>query len=569
MVGEPLNELSLEVDDKELVSLAKKWKGRWESSEKKVELEKKQTENEKYWKGDHHTNAQKQTGKRDPVDNLVFEALETFLPVATRQNPEPVIGADDTPEGELVGRKVEKRLIDIADTVRLKLKIKKAARHWALFYLGCIKLGWSMQKNEIAVQVIRPQQLILDPDAITDECEYDGEYVGEYKTDTATDLITRFPEKETDIKDKVENKLGTKLRYIEWWTNDYLFWELEGMILGKAKNPNWNYDKNVENQVMNEFGQVQMVQETVPGVNHFPNPRVPFAFLSVFNLGKGPMDETNLIEQVLPTQDIINKRVRQIDRNADQMNAGAVVSGEAFTKEQASQVANALRRGETVWVPRGNVNNVYKRDAGVPMPDFVYQSLIDSRNELRNVFGTTGLSSSGIKGEDTVRGKILIKGTDTDRTSPVVDHLEQFADYIFNWMVQLMYVHYDAPHKVSTTQGSDTISNVELFEHPVTVSVKEGSMIPKDRMTTRNEAIDLWNAQALDPLTLFERLEDPNPLQSAQRLFLWKTNPAALFPELAPAPLLPPPEGSPQPGAPPPEETLPVEQDLLNQVPIQ
>jgi hypothetical protein len=456
-------------------------------------------------------------------------------------------------------------LIDIADTLRLKLKIKKSARHWALYYLGCIKLGWSMKKNEMAVRVVRPQNLILDPDAITDECEYEGEYLGEYQTDTASNLIQRFPQHEKDIKDKAKEKLGTKVRYIEWWTEEYLFWEFDGLILGKAKNPNWNYESTVVRDITDEYGAVSQVQETIPAQNHFSSPKIPFAFLSVFNLGKGPTDNTNQIEQSLATQDVINKRVKQIDRNADQMNAGAIVSGDAFTKEQAKMVADALRKGQTIWVPRGNVNSVYKRDTGSAMPEFIYQSLVDSRNELRNVFGTTGLSSSGIKGEDTVRGKILIRGTDTDRATLIIDHIEQFADYIFNWMVQLMYVHYDSPHKVSTTQGSETIVNVELYEHPVTITVKNGSMIPKDRLTIRNEAIDLWSAGALDPITLFERLEDPTPLETAKRLFLWKVNPAALFPGVLPAPA---PIVNESGGA-IPEEPAPVEgQNLLNEVPI-
>ena len=63
------------------------------------------------------------------------------------------------------------------------------------------------------------------------------------------------------------------------------------------------------------------------------------------------------------------------------------------------------------------------------------------------------------------------------------------------------------------------------------VSVKEGSLIPKDDLTKRNEAIDLWSAGALDPITLFERLDDPNPYETAKKLFLWKTMPQLLFAE--------------------------------------
>lgn len=573
VASEQLGELSLDKEDDELIELSKTWKNRWETSESRKELERKQKENERYWLGDHYTSSQKQTGKKEPIDNLIFESLETFLPTANKQNPEPIVSASKDPQARIVAKKIEQRLIDIADVIRLKLKIRKATRHWVLYYLGVIKMGWSVKNNEIAIKVIRPQLLILDPDAITDECEYDGEYLGEYKTDTAVDLISRFPDKETIIKDKIgKDKLGTKLRYIEWWTNEYLFWELEGKILGKNKNPHWNYDSKQPQKTVDEYGVETENEVDVPGVNFFSNQKIPYAFLSVFNLGKGPVDDTSLIEQVIPTQDVVNKRTTQIDRNADGMNAGAVVSGDVFTKEQAKQVGDALRKGQTVWVPRGNVNNVYKRDAGVALPQFVYQSLIDSRNEIRNIFGTSGLSSSGIKSEETVRGKILIKGSDTDRASLVVDYLEQFADYIFNWMVQLMFVYYDEPRNVSKSQGDETIINTELFPYSFGVSVKEGSMIPKDSLTERNEAVDLWSANAISAVELYEKLDFPNPRESAKNLLLWQMvqkgvlPPQILFPDF-PVPQIPQVIGE-QPREIAPEAEV-ESSNLLDSVPIQ
>src|SRR3990167_1508109 len=256
IVSELSDELTLKKSDKELKELAEQWEQKWEKSGFRQELERKQKENEKYYLSEHYTNAQKQSGKREIVDNLIFESLETALPFYTKQKGEPMVYSDDTPQGAVLAKKVTERLIDLADTIRLRLKIKKSVRHWAVYYLGCIKLGWSMQKNEIAVQVVRPQELILDPDAVTDECEYDGEYLGHYRTDFAQDLTIRFPEKAQDIKKLVDGKLGTKVRYVEWWTNDYVFWTLKDTVLSKSKNPHWNYDEETIQNFTDEFGMV-------------------------------------------------------------------------------------------------------------------------------------------------------------------------------------------------------------------------------------------------------------------------------------------------------------------------
>lgn len=56
----------------------------------------------------------------------------------------------------------------------------------------------------------------------------------------------------------------------------------------------------------------------------------------------------------------------------------------------------------------------------------------------------------------------------------------------------------------------------------LSVTVKEGSLIPKDPLTKRNEAIQLWGAGAIDPRTLFDRLEYSDPNESAKQLILWQ-----------------------------------------------
>jgi len=298
-------------------------------------------------------------------------------------------------------------------------------------------------------------------------------------------------------------------------------------VLGKAKNPHWNYEPiEIVPESVDEFGQVIPAQTAI--LNHFSSRKIPFAFLSIFNLGKGPFDETNQLEQVIPLQDVINKRQQQIDRNADRMNAGNVFSGQAFTRDQATQADRAINAGKGVWVPRGDVNTAYKREAGTSIPPFIYQSLVDYRNELRNVFGTTGLSPEGIRREDTVRGKIITKGLDTDRATPIVDHVEQFVDYIFNWMVQLMYVYYDEPRMVSRAQGATTLVNRELI-HPLVVSIKEGSLIPKDRLTIANQSVDLAVQGKMSLIDLYKNLEFPNPEETAANVWLEANAPHVLF----------------------------------------
>ena len=526
VVSDLLPELKLEMKDDELIALKNQWLDNW--SKVSGDLAKKREDNENYWLGKQYS-YDTDDSDHPLVDNIVFESLETFLPIITKQKAEPLVSSIG---GEMTetANKVRKQLSYWADKERLNLKIKKAVRFWALDFVGCIKMGWSMEKNDIVAIPIKPENLILDADSYIDDTEYLGDYLGEYREDSGANLLKRFPSKKDIINEECKYKLGTTIKYIEWWTDDYMFWTLRDEVLGKIKNPHWNYETTSE--TFDEYG--MPITEQVEGKNHFEIKKKPYVFLSVFNLQKHPYDDTGIISQVLSMQDSINKRKRQIDKNIDNINGGYVVSGDAFTKEQAAEVPDTINEGGALFIPSGDINTAYKKEMSNPLPNQAYQELTDSRNELRGIFGVSGSNPQGIKNEDTVRGKLIVRGQDADRGSLISAYIEQMTDSVFNWVVQMMYVYYDQDH-YSNVMGVDnqvefaTINNQELWQTKLLVSVKEGSMIPKDPLLKRNEAIDLWGMGAIDPLSLYISLDYPNPKEMVQRLILWKTNPMALI----------------------------------------
>lgn len=540
VVSDLLEELELSMSHDELISLKKTWEKKWEPY--RQEIEKQQNENEAYWKGNQHRGNDANTS-RPLTDNLIFESLETYLPMATKNNPEPVVLSDNTDEGNVIAGTTQKMLVHQADRLRMKLKLKRVARFWALYLLGAMKMGWDMNTNDITMTVPRPQKLILDPDAtINDDMEYTGEYLGEYRKDTADILVKRFPKQKEYISSLVNEKLATELQYIEWWTDDYVFWTLNAEVLGKAKNPHWNYEQ--EQRAVNELGEESVMK--APGKNHFKTKKKPYVFLSVFNLGKHPHDDTSLIGQNLAKQDVVNKRQRQIDKNVDWMNGGWAISGEksGLTRDQASSAIEAARQGGGLFVPQGNPSEAVVRMTGTGLPSDVFNHLEDNRQEIRNSFGTRGSTPEGTENEKTVRGKLITRGQDGDRIGGgVSEYLEQFAEQIFNWMVQLFYVYYDQTHTAAIVGEAKSQEYFQLtntqFGPELTVTVKEGSLIPKDSLTKANQAVDLAEAKLMDPLTLYTRLDDANPKEVAGRMMLYSLDPMAYmqkyFPDMAQA----------------------------------
>lgn len=541
--GELVPELALSVSDDDLLRISRLYKDNWDAFNKT--LRDKQDTNEKYWKGQfRYSELEVKAQDRPEADNLLFEALETALPMFTRQNPEASINCDDDKQKEYFQGELKR----IADVLKLKLKIRDAVRNWSLFYLGVAKANWDVKNDRVDVKILRPQKLILDPDSYIEGGIYQGDYLGEYKTERAKTLLRKFPSKAEKIKNYCKDKLDTKITYIEWWSNEMIFWTLDDTVLDKTKNPHWNYgEKKI---VVDELG--NDVEQEVEGINFLPYQMIPYSFLTVFNLGKHPVDDTSLFEQSLYIQDLIHKRLKQLDVNADNMNGGWEVSAQSgLTSEQATTAINAVRKGGAIWTP--GAPGAVRKITGEGLPNDVYISLQDYRNELRNIYGVRGSSAQGISSENTVRGKIIVGQKDGDRSGLISEYIEQFVDHLYNIICQMIYVYY--PDEVR-----------QLIVSSMFVTVKEGSLIPEDSLTKRNEAVDLWSAGALSLQDLYKALEMPNPEQMEANLLAWKQ--AQLIASIPPAPQAPQSPQSPAPDGQVPQENM-VNQNLLSQVPIQ
>lgn len=537
------DEYQSNLSDADIQSLTKTWQAAYSAYYGDIEPTQKTAFD--YWIGKHKTDTLDDINGTNIVDNLIFEAVETFLPIATRSNPDPLVTSDDTPEGMALAYNIKNALVYQGDKQKLRMKLKRGTRQWTLNRLGCWKVGYDAQIDDIETEVINPKRLILDKDGyVNDAGIFVGEYIGEKRKASASKLAEMFPGKREEILNLAKGKMGVKLEYTEWWYRGTdVFYTLENMVLGKFKNPHWNYDG--EETIETPEGPVK---RQIQGRNHLPVMMAPYVFLSVFTTGQQPHDDTSLIMQNVPLQDMVNKRYRQIDKNADSQNNGMIVSGDYYTKEQAAEVSTFLRKGGTVWQPSGDVNAGSRRDAAPPLPTDVYNQLADSRSELRNIFGTSGSTPQGLDSTETVRGKIMVSQSDSTRIGGgVTEYIEQVADTIYNLWVQMMYVHYDLPHYVQAmgingAQETVQIRNID-FTTDVQVTVKEGSLIPKDPLTQRNEAMDLWEANAISLIELYKRLDFADPQASAMQTLLWQQvaagalPPQILFPDF-PSPMI-------------------------------
>lgn len=516
-------ELKLSLPDDELLKLTKRWRTEGEDLQGKMKTVWDQ--NQRLWLGTFDKGNTLNVQDWDVQENRIFSALETFLPILTRQNPDPLVTGSDP---QLVKR-ITEELQRLTDTQKLKLKIKRASRYWALKHLGVFKIEWDVETKEVKYIVKNPEKLLLDPKGYIEDGLYYGRFIGEKISIIAKEFVKKYPKSKAYITQKVRGNLDSYIEYTEWWTNEYLVIQCGNTFPFKSKNPHFNYETKEE--TVDEFGEAEV--EIVKPRNQFKKPMMPFSFLHIYETKASVFDETGLIQQAKPNQQGVNRRIRQIDKNVENQNNSLVMYG--IDEQKATNAVKQLNSGGAVIFQEKTTQGV-ERASGNPLPGDVYNNLIENKTTIDSIFATNAVTRGEDTRDQTVRGKIIAKQSDESRIGFLAEFMEQMVDYLYNYTVQMMYVYYD--------------NKEELPETPYVISVKEGSMIPKDPLTMRNEAIDLFNAGAMDILTLYERLDVEDPLETAKRTALFRIDPMLYLQEVigfSPQPQLPQPPGEPIP----------------------
>lgn len=568
-IGEYEDLLELPMSDEELLDLKEEYEG--SSAAYYPNVERRQKRNKLYLKGRQRA-AYSQQDMVVPK-NLLFEATATFVPAALAENPEPVVFSDDTKEGKDASNDLKTMLQYHSIQLGIRQKLALMIWQWGEYFIGAVKYGWESHidpetgedNGDVTIEVRKPQNLVLDPNGYVDEFGDFKGWIGDRIEKPAKWFVEKFPRHETYIRLKVNDKLGTLITATEWWNDEFSFTTFQEVVLDKHKNEFFNYpDKS-----------------GVPPINHFAKPKKPFTFFSVFSLQEEPYDFTNLIEQNIPNQDRINDRDEQISKNLASGNNSVAISGTSFTSETADQAVQSFYEEGFVLMPDGNMDGI-KRIPASPLPTGIMEAQQSDIDSLRSIYGTSGLIPSN-NPDEAVRNNILDTEHDSSRIGGGVgDRIEVTASNMFNWLVQLYAVFYDLPHYGAVMGNASAIEYVSLsaqdLQRKFVVTVAPNSMKPKDETAEANQALQLAQEGFLDPINLFKALNDPDPVNTAKMVTLFRTNPQVyiqtFFPEQPSMMQQPgaqaPPQGgqAPQGQAEPPTLSAPEASSSLSNVPI-
>lgn len=505
-----------------------------------AELMKVAEKNESYWAGNQIDKQRLKSGDAPVHVNRILVAQETIIPIITQEVPPPmVVITPKSKKGKKLESKLSRHLRDLWDYyVNMQFKMEVTLRNYLNSRVGLLKIRYDEDLKCITTDTVRLSRVRFDATAPTIE---QSRFVAEYVTETIADVIRRFPAaKKSLMGESTKAPLGTRseMTYVEYWGTyvseagkvvSYVCWKYKNVLLGKDFNPYWNQT----------------------GSNHFKYPKKPYVALNSLSLGKSIVDDTSITEQAIPLQDILNKRKRQIDRNANFANGILVTSAAAMDKPVFDSITPSTSK---VFLNSDveNIDGAFRVVTGRAMEAGIFQDMQDTKNEIDNLYGAHATLRGERTAFETKGGRELLKEGSLGRQEILRRSYEQVAEEVYNWWVQLMYVFYDNPEYIITEEESknpgdeqkkaeniidsneDKLSKADFAGFQIKCIVKAGTTRPKDPETLRADAITIRQTGNMNPLTFFEMMGVDNPRQEARREYLWQTPElrSMMFPEV-------------------------------------
>ena len=531
---------SLDLSDEEVIAQINKAvsdaEGFWNSE---LRLDDRRKKNRDYWKGKQLNDDEFYNHEVPYVENRIMVDVETLVSAINSKSAEPVIyPARDNENSKILARTFQDYIKNFSDREGIKFEFRTATRHVLLDYIGILKYRFDKfegRHGDIVVEAVNPGKIVFDKNT---PLGGNPRFVCEYMEDTLEDLSHMFPNKKDELWGKlgirrgVTSQLNKLIGYKEIWFTFYdeeeeskkeaVAWVYRDLVLDKQLNPNFNYD---DEEIELATGEKVKVFK-----NFLPHPVKPYVCINHLNLGDYLIDDTSLVEQARKPQDVLNKRGRQIVENADQANSGLVVSSDFATQEDVEMLTGAP---DEKLVGNGDVRAGVGRMPPPLLPNYVIEDKLDARKIIDNIFGTHEPTRGEASGAETLGQDILARQGDFTRIGYLVESIEQAAQQLYMGLAQMFKVFYTREHWVRAQGENGLITfyklQQDMIEDGMEIIVKPGTTLPTDKVTRRAEAIELAQINRIDPITLYERLEWPDPVKSAYRLFLMGAAPQELF----------------------------------------
>lgn len=474
----------------------------------------------------------------------IFTSVETTCSIVNSRIAQPeVMPAEDTLISKQVAKDLQKALFAHAEKYRALDIFRIATRNLLLKRVGFIKLRFDPlvgDKGEIVPEHVAPEDIVVDQDAKWGEVP---RFIAQkIRNKTIEELLAQFPDAQQKVLEMIgvtridkngdrvlyKTMLGKKKNIWEVWFKFFEDGQIKGgvmwcdentrIVLGKEKNPNWNYEEESDERCSNLLD--------------YPAP--PFIPLNYLNDGTSYIDLTTVVEQTAPLQRIVDRTGLQISENVEMAGSGLIFNTVMITKGDIALLTGAP--DERIGV-KGKVGDAVMRIAPPPLPNYVMEYKLAAEKDIDNAFATHDISRGEQSTNPTLGQDQMQRSQDYTRMDDISRAIERAATQYNRYLVQMIKVYYTEEHWFKATgedgQFDHVVISSDLIEDGLDVSVEAGSTLPLDKQGQREAALELAKDGLIDPMSLFEDLGMSNAKKRMERLVKWKTDPMSFIADVA------------------------------------
>src|SRR3990167_4770900 len=486
----------------------------WESSSDLWSIvESSFKKNYKYWTNNPEWLAEVPRKRSKARDNRTFLATESVISNLLGKPSKPsVIPANETDEAKQISEDLQDFFLEKYKTLGIKGKMRTGLRNLFLSRLIILKIFWNNETDDFDLKPVNPINIRFSKKATS---MYDTEFAIEKIDKPIQEIIESFPEQEAAILKKTgftKEQVILNNPTAEWWEawlGGEVIYKLQGTILHTEKHPYWDWEgvKMTQNEKV-KFGNLPLNEQrgemrkikkwqeirdklSVAGrkyenylYNHFDKSIPPYIFGAVLAVEDKPIGDTSLIEQVIPLQEEIDKRKRQISDNCEMMNGQYKIDTRFVKISKAdAQMAKSDPRG--MWYGDG-VRDGVTIETGKELPSFIKDDLNHSTIELDNIFGTQPTFRGERGAQETATGRAILREQSFQRLEDLVDLVDNIHLQLYNWIFQIMKVKYTESHYVKYLGAEKARRVIELtrddLSEGIEIQIIPGQIMPDDKI---------------------------------------------------------------------------------------
>lgn len=514
------NPLSLPLTDDVILQTLQFAEQRGKSLRSQLRIDERTTTNVNFWKGQQVASTGLDLRYQEMhIDNVSRQNLENKIKLATGHTPDLfVVPPDRQGFNTEAADHLQAYMRDRFDNNTVKRLLKNGLRKMDLEFIAIIKPRWDALRQKSVYELVDSKDILFGEGSIITEDGFtiEGTHVlFHYVEEETQQVLNRFPKKAQDLlsllgasgKD-IPSRITYTEAHFDWYDaqgncNQGVACRFGTVILDSFKQPYYDYDKTQ--------------------VNYFDRPRKNFILFNYANLGESPYESTTDFEQMVPLNRIINRRRRQITEISDRAVPKLAFVGGAMTKELAENISP--NPNEAIILDENyegtDIRNAMFIIPGTPPSPILYQDLLDLRSRADSITATHANTMGAVTSAESGVSKQISREGDLVTSDDIVDiTVERVIFEMASWEMQFLRLYRDddrPPERITNGEGETQYVelNRQKIETDIQVTVKASST---DKQTRRADAIQLLGAQAIDPYTLLEDIDVPNPRERLRRL---------------------------------------------------